>query len=224
VLIEDDGSLGRGPRLACRESLRDPDEDVAHGVAGSEDEQLARDRPSVLLGAHRLGVHGDRSELGDCPREGDGPGDRRARAGSAWPDRECDQPGRQTERTESPAHHHLRLLGHSNTRYVVTVDAARLKVRRLYTGPAGCATCDRTLRTGPGSDPWTHSRSLTLGMERRRGRPAQAFSNASDSASLGSRSGTSACRRINQPAAPRKHPPTATKAATSRVDGRMPSG
>ena len=52
----------------------------------------------------------------------------------------------------------------------------------------------------------------------------QTFSNASDSASLGSRSGTSACRRISQLAAATKHPPTATNAATSRSDGRSPSG
>ncbi len=51
-----------------------------------------------------------------------------------------------------------------------------------------------------------------------------AFSNASDSASLGSRSGTSAWRRISQPAAATKHPPTATNAATSRPEGRTPSG
>ena len=57
-----------------------------------------------------------------------------------------------------------------------------------------------------------------------RARPTHAFSNASDSASLGSRIGTSACRRISQPAAATKHPPTATNAATSRADGRTPSG
>ena len=57
----------------------------------------------------------------------------------------------------------------------------------------------------------------------RSGQP-QTFSNASDSASLGSRSGTSACRRISQLAAATKHPPTATSAATSRADGRSPSG
>ena len=53
---------------------------------------------------------------------------------------------------------------------------------------------------------------------------AHTFSKASDSASLGSRSGTSAFRRISQLAAPTKHPPTATSAATSRADGRNPSG
>ena len=76
----------------------------------------------------------------------------------------------------------------------------------------------------------SHSlRRLTLPTLRRRQRRAsligpQTFSNASDSASLGSRSGTSACRRISQLAAATKHPPTATSAATSRTDGRSPSG
>ena len=53
---------------------------------------------------------------------------------------------------------------------------------------------------------------------------AQTFSKASDSASLGSRSGTSACRRISQLAAATKHPPTARSAATSSSDGLSPSG
>ena len=42
-------------------------------------------------------------------------------------------------------------------------------------------------------------------------RTGQTFSKASDSASLGSRSGTSACRRISQVAAATKHPPTASR-------------
>src|SRR5262245_43639021 len=43
----------------------------------------------------------------------------------------------------------------------------------------------------------------------------QTFSKASDSASFGSRSGTSACRRNSQLAAATKQPPTAANAATS---------
>ena len=52
----------------------------------------------------------------------------------------------------------------------------------------------------------------------------QMFSKASDSASLGSRSGTSACRRISQLAVATKDPPTAMSAATSSSDGLNPSG
>ena len=72
----------------------------------------------------------------------------------------------------------------------------------------------------PPSGQLARARALDAGLADR----PQTFSNASDSASLGSRSGTSACRRISQLAAATKHPPTATNAATSRTDGRSPSG
>src|SRR5262245_8485600 len=62
-----------------------------------------------------------------------------------------------------------------------------------------------------------NSRSLRVRVE-----TTHAFSNASDSARRGSRSGTRACRRISQVAAATKHPPMARNAATSRIDGRIP--
>ena len=82
----------------------------------------------------------------------------------------------------------------------------------------------RRLGSGPTLHRRPPSRACNSAAKASARRVSSAFSNASDSASLGSRSGTSACRRISQPAAATKHPPTATNAATSRTDGRNPSG
>ena len=64
---------------------------------------------------------------------------------------------------------------------------------------------------------------LSAAVHRREGGP-QVFSKASDSANLGSRSGTSACRRISQLAVATNDPPTVMSAATSSSDGLSPSG
>ena len=169
---------------------------------------------------------------GSFPVEGDGSGDGRGGEGDARPNRQRDQPSRQPQPVPCPAH--ARLLGHRETSCLSsqsTLSSVYPGIRpTLQRASCLCNPPSRlvipalraALRRWHGLFAPDDSSAL------RRGRlaqlDAQTFSKASDSASLGSRSGTSACRRISQLAAATKHPPTATSAATSRADGRSPSG
>ena len=179
-----------GVCLSLRESLRDPDQDVPHGVAVAEDQHFVRYGCRVLLGTRGVGVHGERLESGGFPVEGDDSGDGRGGEGDARPEGHRDHSSCQPQPVPCPAH--ARLLGHC---LPPILDLADSTPGPLSAQAAAAATC-----------------------------PTSTFSNASDSASLGSRSGTSACRRISQPAAATKQPPTARSAATSSTDGRSPSG
>src|SRR6185295_15139428 len=74
ALLVDHRRLGRGGK-AARDGPLDPHHDVAHGVAGSEHQGLARHGARVLCGAGRIGVHGDGLQVGDLPGVLDGAGD-----------------------------------------------------------------------------------------------------------------------------------------------------
>jgi hypothetical protein len=135
LLIQDRRILGSGPRLACRESLRDPDQDVPHRVATAEDQHLVWCGLLVHLGARGVGVHGERLEVRGFPIEGDGPGDGRCGESHSRPHRRPYQPNRQTQRVRRPAH--VRLLSHRKHRLpVIYIDAAAFHtgMGRLYTG------------------------------------------------------------------------------------------
>ncbi len=214
VLIEDHRSLGSGPGLAGWKPLRDPDQDVPHGVAVAEDQHLVRHGCRVLLGAHGVGVHGERLESGGFPVEGDGSGDGRRRR-QRRPATPTPQPA-QPPATTSSLSRACSAPSSSTTSSLVSQSLPRIPdapLRRLYPGASHAL---HRLASGRRSESAMADGADAL-------RP-QTFSKASDSASLGSRSGTSACRRISQPAAATKHPPTAMNAATSRTDGRIPSG
>ena len=211
-LIENHRSLGSGPGLPGREPLRDPDHDVPHGVAAAEDQHLARRRASECFLAH-AGSASMASGLraGAFPSKVTVP---------VTVDAATATPGQTNTATSPAASHNLfpvpRMLSSlviANLVSVVTVDAALSAHIHAIGATLHRILAIRASLARPPPPSTGNSRS-----------DAQTFSNASDSASLGSRSGTSACRRISQLAAATKHPPTATNAATSRSDGRSPSG
>ena len=185
LLIDDHRSLGSGPGLPGREPLRDPDHDVPHRVAAAEDQHLVRHGSPVLLGAHRVGVHGDRLEGGDFPVEGDGSGDRRCGESDVRA-RTRPRPARPPGTTSSPScassspsSSSTRLLGHRRRcrRPVIRSGSRRRNSisSKLYTRPvtsgnprAMVAACD--LDAGLWSD---LTRSRTRAIRRASGRAAE---------------------------------------------------